>query len=192
VIAFADAGDGELKGSARSIPGLHIRDTLDAVATKHPGLITKFGGHAMAAGLSLRQEHYDDFRLAFELEVAASLSEDELREVLESDGAVPPDEMRIETAEIIKAAGPWGQHFPEPVFDDDFEILSWKIVGEKHLKMQLRQPGGAPVDAIAFNTLVEDLPATGNVRAVYRMDVNAFRNRRSLQLIVAYISEPSL
>ena len=142
--------------------------------------------------LSLRQERYDDFRLAFELEVAASLSEDELREVLESDGAVPPDEMRIETAEIIKAAGPWGQHFPEPVFDDDFEILSWKIVGEKHLKMQLRQPGGAPVDAIAFNTLVEDLPATGNVRAVYRMDVNAFRNRRSLQLIVAYISEPSL
>ena len=192
VIAFADAGDGELKGSARSIPGLHIRDTLDAVATKHPGLITKFGGHAMAAGLSLRQERYDEFRCAFEREVAASLSEDELQEVLESDGAVPPDEMRIETAELIKAAGPWGQHFPEPVFDDDFEILSWKIVGEKHLKMQLRQPGGAPVDAIAFNTLVEDLPATGNVRAVYRMDVNAFRNRRSLQLIVAYISEPSL
>jgi single-stranded-DNA-specific exonuclease len=189
VIAFADAGDGELKGSARSIPGLHIRDTLDAIATKHPGLITKFGGHAMAAGLSLRQERYDDFRLAFEREVAASLSADELREVLETDGAVPPREMNIETAELIKAAGPWGQHFPEPVFDDDFEILSWKIVGEKHLKMQLRQPDGDPVDAIAFNTLVEDLPSTASVCAAYRMDVNAFRNRRSLQLIVSYITE---
>jgi single-stranded-DNA-specific exonuclease len=189
VIAFADAGDGELKGSARSIPGLHIRDTLDAIAAKHPGLITKFGGHAMAAGLSLRQERYDDFRLAFEREVAATLSADELQEVLETDGAVPPDEMRIETAEIIKAAGPWGQHFPEPVFDDEFEILSWKIVGEKHLKMQLRPPHGEPVDAIAFNTLVEDLPSTPTVRAAYRMDVNAFRNRRSLQLIVSYITE---
>jgi single-stranded-DNA-specific exonuclease len=190
VIAFADAGDGEeLKGSARSIPGLHIRDTLDAIATRHPGLITKFGGHAMAAGLSLQRERYEDFRLAFEREVAASLSDDDLQEVLETDGAVPPDEMRIETAEIIKAAGPWGQHFPEPVFDDDFEILSWKIVGEKHLKMQLRQPDGEPVDAIAFNTLVEDLPSTASVHAAYRMDVNAFRNRRSLQLIVSYITE---
>jgi len=189
VVAFADAGDGELKGSARSIPGLHIRDTLDAIATKHPGLITRFGGHAMAAGLSLRQERYDDFRCAFEREVAASLSEDELREVLETDGAVPPGEMSIDTAEIIRSAGPWGQHFPEPMFDDDFEILSWKIVGEKHLKMQLRQPGGEPVDAIAFNTLAGDLPATDHVRAAYRMDVNAFRNRRSLQLIIAYITD---
>ena len=191
VIAFADAGDGELKGSARSIPGLHIRDTLDAIATRHPGLISKFGGHAMAAGLSLRQECYEDFRLAFEREVAASLSEGELQEVLETDGNVRPDEMSIETAEIIKSAGPWGQHFPEPMFDDDFEILNWKIVGEKHIKMQLRQPGGAPVDAIAFNTLAEDLPATDTVRAAYRMDVNAFRNRRSLQLIVACIVEPT-
>ncbi len=155
VVAFAnandDAGSNEIKGSARSIPGLHIRDVLDSIATRNPGLIQKFGGHAMAAGLSLNKDNFEAFKQAFEHEVESLLSADELEEVVETDGSIEPGQMSLETAEVIESAGPWGQHFPEPVFDNQFEILNWKIVGEKHLKMQLRQnEGGKAVDAIAF------------------------------------------
>ncbi|MGD2160490.1 MAG: single-stranded-DNA-specific exonuclease RecJ, partial [Gammaproteobacteria bacterium] len=187
VIAFADAsedaGNRELKGSARSIHGLHIRDVLDTIATRHPGLIQKFGGHAMAAGLSINKDNFETFRQAFEQEVASLLSEDELEEVVETDGSIDPDYMSLETAEIIGSAGPWGQHFPEPVFDNQFELLEWKIVGEKHLKMQLRHhQGGNAVNAIAFNTVADDLPSFEKIHVAYRLNINEFRNTRSLQL----------
>jgi single-stranded-DNA-specific exonuclease len=189
VVAFAnandDAGSNEIKGSARSIQGLHIRDVLDSIATRHPGLIHKFGGHAMAAGLSISRENFDAFKQAFEQEVELQLSADQLEEVVETDGSIGPDQMSLETAEVLESAGPWGQQFPEPVFDNQFEILHWKIVGEKHLKMQLRHnEGGKTVDAIAFNTLADDLPSFEKIHLAYRMNVNEFRNIRNLQLIV--------
>ncbi|UCB55258.1 MAG: single-stranded-DNA-specific exonuclease RecJ, partial [Thiotrichales bacterium] len=186
-----DAGCDEIKGSARSIPGLHIRDVLDSIAARHPGLIRKFGGHAMAAGLSLNRGDLEAFRQAFEQEVASLLSEDELEEVVETDGSIEPDLMSLETAEVIESAGPWGQHFPEPVFDNQFEILNWKIVGEKHLKMQLRHDQGEQtVDAIAFNTVADDLPSFERIHVAYRMNVNQFRNIRNLQLIVDCMRAP--
>jgi single-stranded-DNA-specific exonuclease len=193
VIAFADAsedaGNDEIKGSARSIQGLHIRDVLDTIAGKHPGLIQKFGGHAMAAGLSIHKDRFGAFKQAFEQEVASLLSQDQLEEVVETDGSIEPDYMSLETAEIIGSAGPWGQHFPEPVFDNQFELLEWKIVGEKHLKMQLRHnKGGNAVNAIAFNTVADDLPSFEKIHVAYRLNVNEFRNTRSLQLIVDCMS----
>jgi single-stranded-DNA-specific exonuclease len=193
VVAFAnandDAGSDEIKGSARSIQGLHIRDVLDSIATRHPGLIQKFGGHAMAAGLSISRENFDAFKQAFEREVESQLSADQLEEVVETDGSIAPDHMSLQTAEVLESAGPWGQQFPEPVFDNQFEILHWKIVGEKHLKMQLRHnEGGKAIDAIAFNTLEEDLPSFEKIHLAYRLNVNEFRNIRNLQLIVDCMS----
>ena len=193
VVAFADANDDaasqEIKGSARSIRGLHIRDVLDAIASRHPGLIQKFGGHAMAAGLSISKDKFEAFKQAFEHEVDLLLSADELEEVVETDGSIEPDQMSLETAQVIESAGPWGQHFPEPVFDNQFEILEWKIVGDKHLKMQLRyDQGSKTVDAIAFNTIADDLPSFEKIHVAYRMNVNEFRNIRSLQLIVDCMS----
>jgi single-stranded-DNA-specific exonuclease len=193
VVAFANANDDadsdEIKGSARSIQGLHIRDVLDSVATRHPGLILKFGGHAMAAGLSINRENFDAFKQAFEREVESQLSADQLEEVVETDGSIAPDHMSLQTAEVLESAGPWGQQFPEPVFDNQFEILHWKIVGEKHLKMQLRHnEGGKAIDAIAFNTQAEDLPSFEKIHLAYRMNINEFRNIRNLQLIVDCMS----
>ena len=193
VVAFANANDDadsdEIKGSARSIQGLHIRDVLDSVATRNPGLVLKFGGHAMAAGLSINRENFDAFKQAFEREVESQLSADQLEEVVETDGSIAPDHMSLQTAEVLESAGPWGQQFPEPVFDNQFEILHWKIVGEKHLKMQLRHnEGGKAIDAIAFNTLEQDLPSFEKIHLAYRLNVNEFRNIRNLQLIVDCMS----
>ncbi len=193
VVAFANANDeadsDEIKGSARSIQGLHIRDVLDSIATGNPGLIQKFGGHAMAAGLSISRENFEAFKQAFEREVETLLSADQLEEVVETDGSIEPGHMSLETAEVLESAGPWGQQFPEPVFDNQFEILHWKIVGEKHLKLQLRHyEGGKTVDAIAFNTLADDLPSFEKIHLAYRMNVNEFRNIRNLQLIVDCMS----
>lgn len=189
VVAFADASDAaenaEIKGSARSIRGLHIRDVLDTIAARHAGLINKFGGHAMAAGLSIHKNDFDAFKQAFEEEVSACLSADELEEVVETDGSIEPDEMTLEIAAQLESGGPWGQHFPEPLFDNMFEILDWQIVGEKHLKMQLRhENGGKMINAIAFNTSSEELPSLDKVHVAYRISINEFRNNRSLQLIV--------
>ncbi len=193
VVAFANASDDpasdEIKGSARSIQGLHIRDVLDTIAARHPELIQKFGGHAMAAGLSISRKNFDAFKQAFEQEVASLLSADELEEVVETDGSIEPGDMSLETAQVIESAGPWGQHFPEPVFDNQFEILEWKIVGDKHLKLQLRHNDGSkPVNAIAFNTVADDLPSFEKIHLAYRLNVNEFRNNRSLQLIVDCMS----
>ena len=190
VIAFAPGEEsGTLKGSARSIPGLHIRDALDAVAAMHPDLINKFGGHAMAAGLSLPLENLSSFRLAFDAQVRQQLSDEDLQGVIVSDGELPPNELTLEFAEKLRHAGPWGQGFPEPVFDGEFEIVSKRVLGDKHLKLMLRIPDSdGCIDAIAFNVTDENW-ATGvqYVRMAYRLDVNEFNGRKSAQLMVEQI-----
>ncbi|WP_394559565.1 single-stranded-DNA-specific exonuclease RecJ [Aquipseudomonas alcaligenes] len=190
-IAFADAGDGLLKGSARSVPGLHIRDALDAVAARHPGLISKFGGHAMAAGLSLPQENYGAFAAAFDAEVRRQLSEDDLTGRLLSDGQLGVEEFHLELAKSLRHAGPWGQHFPEPLFHGVFQIVTQRVVGEKHLKLVLKtECGGQTLDGIAFNVDREVWP-NASVRWVelaYKLDVNEYQGRESVQLLVAHLA----
>ncbi|WP_447593206.1 single-stranded-DNA-specific exonuclease RecJ [Aquipseudomonas campi] len=190
-IAFADAGEGLLKGSARSVPGLHIRDALDAVAAKHPGLISKFGGHAMAAGLSLPQENYGAFAAAFDAEVRRQLTEDDLTGRLLSDGQLGVEEFHLELAKALRHAGPWGQHFPEPLFHGVFQIVQQRLVGEKHLKLVLKtECGGQTLDGIAFN-IDRDLwpnPTLRWVELAYKLDVNEYQGRESVQLMVAHIA----
>lgn len=190
VIAFADADNGELKGSARSIPGLHIRDALDAVAARFPDLISKFGGHAMAAGLTIKQEHYPAFAKAFDAEVRRQITADDLTGRIYSDGSLAAHEFDMQLAQQLRHAGPWGQRFPEPLFHGDFKILSQRLVGEKHLKLVLQSTPSAPsVDAIAFNVDLDIWPNPNivNAQAAYTLDVNEFRGNESLQLIVSSI-----
>ena len=191
VIVFANADTGEIKGSARSVKGVHIRDVLDAVATKNPGLISKFGGHAMAAGLSFSADRYDDFIRAFDAEVRKHLTQDDLQGVLLSDGQLSSEELSLELAEELRYAGPWGQAFPEPLFDGVFEIEDARIVAEKHLKMLLRKPEQNTdqlFDAIAFFTTNEDWPDDlTRVEIAYQLDVNEFRGNRSPQLLIKHI-----
>lgn len=190
VIAFADAGNGEVKGSARSVSGLHIRDALDAVAAANPGLISKFGGHAMAAGLSLPATHFEDFRAAFDREVRRQLTAEDLTGRLLSDGELAVDEFNLQMAAHLREAGPWGQHFPEPGFHGEFTLIQQRLVGEKHLKMVLQPQGGSEVlDAIAFNIdpQVWPNPNVRQVRLAYSMDINEYRGRQSLQLLVRHL-----
>lgn len=187
VIAFARSGEAELKGSARSVAGLHIRDALDAVAARHPGLIDKFGGHAMAAGLSLAEANYPAFAAAFNEEVARHLSTDDLTGIIYSDGELTEQELSLDTAQLLRDASPWGQGFPSPLFDGDFRVMSQRVVGEKHLKMTLQPAhGDSRIDGIAFNTAV--LPAgCQQVHMAYRLDANEYRGIVSPQLIVEHI-----
>ena len=192
VIAFAPAGEDELKGSARSVPGLHIRDTLDALATRHPDLLYKFGGHAMAAGLSLERAKYDDFCQAFEQEVDLRLSDEDLADRIFSDGELTAAELTLELAGLVRAGGPWGQGFPEPLFDGKFDILERSVVGDKHLKMTVRAHDQArAVGAIAFNHAPNgEPPDWSRAHAAYKLDVNEYQGYRSLQLIIQYM-EPA-
>jgi single-stranded-DNA-specific exonuclease len=189
-IAFADGDPGQVKGSARSIPGIHIRDILDAVATRHPGLITKFGGHAMAAGMTLPLDAYEAFSTAFVEEVSRHAEDVHLQAVIESDGELSPDEFQLDLATELRFAGPWGQHFPEPIFDGRFNVVSQRLVGEKHLKLVLAPPGTKTVlDAIAFNVDLDIWPdqSIEQVEVAYRLDVNEFRGQRSLQLMIEHL-----
>lgn len=191
VIAFADAGEGLLKGSARSIPGLHIRDTLDAVAARFPELISKFGGHAMAAGLSLQAVHYEAFAKAFDAEVRRQLTADDLTGRIYSDGCLAAHEFDLQLAQQLRHAGPWGQRFPEPLFHGDFKIISQRLVGEKHLKLVLQSAQNAPaLDAIAFNIDLDvwPNPTIRHAQVAYTLDINEFRGNQSLQLMVSSIS----
>ncbi len=192
VIAFARSGEGMLKGSARSVSGLHIRDALDAVATRHPGLIPRFGGHAMAAGLSLEEENYAVFAQAFDEEISRHLTQDDLAGVVYSDGELSERELSLDTAQLLRDASPWGQGFPEPVFEGNFDVLSHRVVGQRHMKMMLRPLGGdSEIDAIAFNT--PELPEPcRQLHMAYRLDVNEYRGRISAQLIIEYIGTPRL
>ena len=190
-IVFADAGDGLIKGSARSIPGLHIRDTLDAVAARYPDLLQKFGGHAMAAGMSLEREKFAAFAKAYDDEVRRQLTGDDLQAVVVSDGELSVQEFTLAIAAQLRDAGPWGQHFPEPVFDGEFFVLQQKRVGEKHLKMTLGldQAGQQLIDAIAFNIDPAQWPnqQVQKVRIAYKLDINEFRGNTNLQLLVDYL-----
>jgi len=190
VIAFADAGDGQIKGSARSVSGLHIRDALDAVAAGNPGLISKFGGHAMAAGLSLPTAHFEDFRQAFDREVRRQLCAEDLTGRLVCDGELAVEEFNLQLAAALREAGPWGQHFPEPGFHGEFTLIQQRLVGERHLKMVLQPQGSSEVlDAIAFNIdpQIWPDPTIRRARLVYSLDVNEYRGRQSLQLLVRHL-----
>jgi single-stranded-DNA-specific exonuclease len=188
VIAFARADDGSYKGSARSVKGMHIRDALEAISTRQPGLIAKFGGHAMAAGLSLEAGRFETFRDAFEEEARRWLTPADLEGVLLSDGELPAEDFRLETAELLRSSGPWGQAFPEPVFDGEFRLLERRVVGTGHLKLVLEHPGGLRCDGIAFGQTGEHIPATcQRVRIAFKPDVNEYRGERRLQLLVEYI-----
>ncbi|MDP5292131.1 single-stranded-DNA-specific exonuclease RecJ [Oceanimonas sp. CHS3-5] len=187
VIAFAEAGDDELKGSGRSIPGVHLRDLLEAVNSRHPELITKFGGHAMAAGLSITKAALEPFKAAFEQMVEEWVSPELLTGEILSDGELTATELTLELAEQLRFAGPWGQAFPEPLFDGEFRIIQQRLVGDKHLKLVLSPDEGRTViDAIAFNVDLSTWPnaAIQNVQLVYKLDVNEWRGKRQLQLLV--------
>ena len=190
-IAFADAGDGMLKGSGRSVPGFHIRDALSVVAAQHPELINKYGGHAMAAGLTLARDHFSLFAQAFDAEVRRQLSEDDLTGRLMSDGSLAVEEFHLELARALRNAGPWGQHFPEPLFHGVFELVEQRVVGERHLKMVLRtECGSVKLDAIAFG-VDRDIWPNPNIRWVelaYKLDLNEFRGNETVQLLVAHIA----
>ncbi len=190
VIAFAPGDEGEIKGSARSINGFHIRDGLDAVAAKHPGLLKKFGGHAMAAGLTIAAEDLAAFSDAFDAEVRRQLATDDLTQRILTDGELAESAFSMELAESLRNAGPWGHQFPEPLFEGRFHLLQQRIVGQRHLKLVVMPEGGTlALDAIAFNvdTLVWPDESVQKVRLVYRLDVNEFRGQRSLQLMVDWI-----
>ena len=184
-VVFAPAGDGWLKGSGRSIPGIHLRDMLDQVATQHPGLLSKFGGHAMAAGLSLPEERLDAFTEALNEAVAAGLNHQPPQRVQDSDGALQADDLTLTVAEQVTHAGPWGQQFPEPLFDGAFTVRRHRIVGEKHLKLSL-EIDDTEVEAIAFNVDVAQWSERPLQRlgALYRLGVNDYRGDRSPQLVI--------
>lgn len=189
-IVFADGDDSEIKGSARSINGIHIRDILDAVATRHPGMILKFGGHAMAAGLTIPRELYRDFNTAFIAEVERHAKDVELQAVVESDGELGAGDFALELANELRFAGPWGQHFPEPVFDGHFKIVQQRLVGDKHLKLVLSLKDSQQIiDAIAFNVDLDVWPDESvlEVEVAYRLEVNEFRGKRSVQLMIEYL-----
>lgn len=193
VIAFApDPAVGQLRGSARSVAGLHIRDALATVAARQPGLITRFGGHAFAAGLSLPAANLPAFQAAFDTEVRRWLNADDLQGRLLSDGELEPDELSLETAELLRTAGPWGQGFPEPLFDGEFEVLSHQVMKDQHLKLWVRPPGVAlRLEAVAFRRASEFIPGTTRLRIAYRLEVNEWRGERRLQLLVTHL-EPAV
>ena len=195
-VAFAPAAGepGMLRGSGRSIPGVHLRDALELLDTRHPGLMGKFGGHAMAAGLTLPKANIEAFGRAFEAVISELVTPELLTGVLLTDGELLPDELNLELAELIRASGPWGQAFPEPLFDGEFVLVQQRLVGEKHLKMMLTTDSGHAVDAIAFGVDLKRWPdaSVKRVRLVYRLDVNEWRGNRSVQLLVEHLEAAGL
>ncbi|CAI0704507.1 Single-stranded-DNA-specific exonuclease recJ [Serratia ficaria] len=190
VIAFAPAGDGILKGSGRSVAGLHMRDALERLDTLNPGLMMKFGGHAMAAGLSLEEAKFDEFRQRFGELVGEWLDPAMLEGVIWSDGELAMQELSLTTAELLREGGPWGQAFPEPTFDGRFRILQQRLVGEKHLKLMVEPLGGGPLlDGIAFNVDTALWPDSSvrEVELAYKLDVNEFRGNRNVQLLIQHL-----
>ena len=186
VIAFARSGGGEIKGSARSISGFHVRDALDTVAARHPALLQKFGGHAMAAGLSLREQDYEPFAKAFDEVARERLDDTALEQRILSDGELTPAEMELALAEAIRAGGPWGQGFPEPLFDGEFNVIECRVLQTRHLKMRVQPVGSRRTfDAIAFGADQAMLDSTPNkIRILFKLDVNAWQGNRHLQLLV--------
>jgi len=198
VIVFATADDDpsienpELKGSARSIAGFHMRDALDIIAKRHPAYLSKFGGHAMAAGMTIEKKYFKEFTQAFDTVVREQLTEQDLEATLLSDGALSENELTIECVNMLELAGPWGQQFPEPRFDDTFELIQQRVLKEKHLKLVLVKQGSTQMfDAIQFNSewVGKSIPA--QIRVAYRPNINEFRGRKSVQLMIDHIEPVS-
>ena len=191
VIAFALATDATLRGSARSIPGVHIRDVLDAIAAREPELISRFGGHAMAAGLTLERAALDRFAQSFDAEVRRWMAGVTAADAVETDGELALEEIALDTAQALREGGPWGQAFPEPSFDGVFSIKNARVIGERHLKMWVELPrAGRSFDAIAFNHVppgAEFVPPQGLAHLVYRLEVNEYQGERRLQLLVDHL-----
>ncbi len=193
VIAFAPAPDGSLRGSARSVEGIHIRDALDAIATQNPGLIEKFGGHAMAAGLTLEASLLPAFRAAFAAQIAVCSAGAAPNGHLHSDGELGAGDFNLETARMLRIAGPWGQGFPEPSFDGEFGVLETRVVGERHLKLKVKGSAGSPLECISFGYLGSEyesaqVRAGARVRLLYRLEVNEYSGSERLQLNASYLS----
>ncbi|MFT4563615.1 MAG: single-stranded-DNA-specific exonuclease [Gammaproteobacteria bacterium] len=188
VIAFAPVSETELKGSGRSIPGVHLRDALDAIAAANPGLLSKFGGHAMAAGLTLQASEFQLFSEAFDTEIARQVGQAGISEEITTDGELSAGDFNLDLAIRLGGIAPWGQLFPEPLFDGVFRIVEMRIVGETHVRMKLQVAGGTEVvEAIAFGAVDEPWARGANtIRAAYRLSVNEYRGSRSLQLIVTF------
>lgn len=182
VIAFADAGDGLVKGSGRSINGLHLRDALDLLSKHQPDLIVKFGGHAMAAGLTIRQADVERFSHSFEAVVKSLITEADLEAVLEVDGGLENADMNFVTAQMIENQV-WGQGFVPPVFYNEFEVLDQRLVGEKHLKLSLKK-SSVVIDAIYFNQT--DF-LDNSIRVAYQLQTNSFNGAQKVQLNVRYV-----
>jgi len=191
VIAFALADEASLRGSARSVAGIHIRDVLDSIATRHPDLIERFGGHAMAAGVSLERAKLDRFARAFDEEVARWTAGAPAADTIETDGELAPAEIALDTAQALRSGGPWGQAFPEPCFDGLFSIRSARVIAERHVKMWVEVPAsGRAFDAMAFNHLEEGaqfVPPAGLAQLVYRLEVNEYQGERRLQLLIDHL-----
>ena len=193
VIAFAPASDDhpdELRGSARSISGFHIRDALAVIDARQPGLIERFGGHAMAAGLSLKRCDYPRFAAAFDAVARELIEPERLQAVLYTDGELPPGAASLALARQLRHAGPWGQAFPEPLFDNLFDCASWKVMGERHLRLQLRDPRDDSLhDAVMFNAY-HGQPPPPRLRAVYELGINDWQGRETARLLLRHI-EPA-
>lgn len=190
VVVFSEVSEGELKGSARSIAGLNIRDLFDNIAKKEEGLINTFGGHAMAAGLSISRSNFKKFKLAFEREADNLLNKEDCIETLYTDGPLKSAELTLENAKLLETAGPFGQGFPEPLFHNEFELVEQRLLANRHLKMTVSLEGGSLIDAIAFNINNEDWPnyRCKTISAVYKLDVNRYRGRERLQLMFEYFT----
>ncbi|WP_346949287.1 single-stranded-DNA-specific exonuclease RecJ [Dyella sp.] len=190
VIAFAPASEdnnGELRGSGRSIAGFHIRDALAAIDARQPGLIERFGGHAMAAGLSLKASDFARFAAAFDAIAREWLDEACLEHVLYTDGELPPGAATLELARQLRYGGPWGQAFPEPVFDNEFACASWRVMGETHLRLSLSDPrDGAVLDAVMFGAYTGQ-PPPARLRAAYELTINDWQGRESPRLLLRHI-----
>ena len=187
VIAFARDGAGGLKGSGRSIPGLHLRDLLDLIATQHPDLLSKFGGHAMAAGLTIAEQDYQRFSEIFAASAARLIDDAMLQKTIDTDGGLSEEEINLELAQTLKTAAPWGQAFPAPVFDDEFAVVDTRIVGENHVKLKLRLSDGSRViDAIAFNASEQEWVGAHAIKVVYRLEINEYRQNTSVQLLIEH------
>ena len=194
VIAFAKADERNLRGSARSVPGVHVRDVLEAIATREPELVEKFGGHAMAAGLSLPLANLDRFARAFDAEVARVMAGVQGGDAIETDGELGWEQIALPLAEALRGGGPWGAGFPEPLFDGLFELRGARVVGDRHLKFKVvAEEGRGGFEAIAFNSIDPlqraELPS-GPRRLVYRLGTNDYRGERRLQLVVEHVLAP--
>ena len=186
---FTSDGDGFMKGSCRSLAKLNIRDVLCSISVSHPGIIEKFGGHAMAAGLTIKADKFEEFKEIFNNIVASKLTLDDLNSTIFTDGLLPADYINLDFANTLNSCGPWGQAFPEPIFENTFHIIDQRIVGNNHLKLLLEIDETTTVNAILFNSDTNIWPNYDCVKAkfAFKLDINEYRGRKQVQLIVSHI-----